>query len=139
MIPVGMMIDRLKEVSFIFDTYGTPGKLIENQEPFVWRNISKHKFLSDNFIYKYREFLFWDSISRYQNLSTYIMRRCETYLDWKTVFIYQNLPLWFIESNTDKIDWKNILEIQRAQNIPDSFMKKYYYKMDWDIRSKIIF
>lgn len=113
-----------------------------------WSDISKHFLLSEDFMYRYADYLDWELIfqhqiisdeflrnnlsklyrnrgvvSRYQHLSENMMRELDYLLDWSILSKYQTMSETFIEENREKVNWENIKEHQK---LSPEFKEKYF-------------
>ena len=77
-----------------------------------WFEISRHQYLTEDFIRKYQDELYWYYISTCQILSEDFIIEFKEKVYWKYIFIYQKLSEKFIIEHVteykDKVDWEYI-------------------------------
>lgn len=69
----------------------------------IWKHISEHQVLSEEFIRKYQNKLDWVYISAYQKLSEDFIREFQYKVFWLFIFQYQDLSEEFKKEFQDKI------------------------------------
>ena len=87
-----------------------------------WDQISRYKYLCENFIDKYTNKVDWFRISIYQKLSEDFINEHADKINWYYISKYQKLSEDFIEKHTDKVDWDFI---SRYQVITPEFADKH--------------
>jgi len=101
-----------------------------------WIAISRHQYLDDKFIEKYKEQLFLSIIIKYQKLSEETMENIilkERFIDFEEIFKYQKITEQLVENCENKIcgkrlsavnflTWNNIAQYQ---SLSVCFFKKY--------------
>lgn len=87
-------------------------KFLSDVTDFYWYLISKYRYLSEEFIEKYRDKLYWDWISIEQNLSESFIEKYKDKVDWICISEQQTLSEAFIEKYKDYVDWEYISKYQ---------------------------
>lgn len=98
-----------------------------------WIQISKYKYLCEDFIEKYADKVDWYYISMDQHLSENFIDKHTDKVDWNQISIYQNLSEDFIDKHTDKANW---YFISIYQKLSEDFIDKHTDKIDWYSISK---
>ena len=100
-----------------------------------WREVSKMKDLSEDFIKINKHHLFFPEICRnYPNLSLPTIHILRKYIDWENLIIYHEIiDLDFISEHNDLIPWDKI-----SKNRALTYDKIEHYKLflNWDILSE---
>jgi len=87
-----------------------------------WGKISIHRFLSEDFIERYKDKVDWDYISAYQKLSEEFIEKYENKVNWYRISRYQFLSEEFIERHGDRLDW---YYISYYQKLSEEFIYKH--------------
>lgn len=77
-----------------------------------WVRVSFRYCLSEDFIRKYKDYLYWDYVSQYQPMSEKFMKEHKNYLSFKYISSYQILSWDFMMEFKDKLDWEKISRYQ---------------------------
>ena len=89
----------------------------------IWKSISQHQKLNEQFILKYSQCLDWNLISRYQKLrKNFIVDK----ISWDSISAYQKLDELFIEKYKDFIIWNKL----NTYKYSEKFIEKYNEKLD---------
>ena len=98
-----------------------------------WDYISAYQKLSEDFIDKYIDKVNWSNISEYQKLSEDFINEHVDEVNWYCIPIYQKLSEVFIEKHADEIDWNCISEYQK---LSENFIDKHTDEVNWYYISK---
>jgi len=93
-----------------------------------WDEISKHKYLTEYFMWIYRDNVNWKNISIFQKLSEDFIRDVNYIIDWICISRYQILSEDFIREFQDRIYW---VFISLFQTLSDSFIIEFQNKVCW--------
>jgi len=75
-----------------------------------WRYICSHeKYLSEDFIRGFRDYVHWNAISRFQILSEDFIREFKDRVNWIYISRHQKLSEEFIREFKDRVNWDYIL------------------------------
>lgn len=96
--------------------------------PAEWVYVSCYKYLSEDFIREFRNFVNWDRIACHQILSEHIIEEFQDRFDWKLITMYQNLSDEFIIEHQDKIDFAALSQYKKMS---ESMIEKFSDKVDW--------
>lgn len=108
-----------------------------------WIKVSKHKYLSEDFIRKYKDKLHWHEIVTYQKLSNNFIIESIEKIKWDGILYsasrYQNLSedviMMFLSLNLDLLR-----EVTEYQNLSEEFIIRFKSQIDifdcWDNVSK---
>lgn len=92
-----------------------------------WEQISRYKYLCENFIEKYAGKVNWNFISTYQKLSEDFIDKHTDKIDWYSISKYQKLSEDFIDKHTDKV---GRYSISKYQVITPEFADKHNIKIN---------
>ena len=92
-----------------------------------WEQISKYKYLCENFIDKYANEVDWFRISKYQKLSEDFIEEHTDKIYWYLISMYQKLSEDFIDKYTNEVDWDYI---SRYQVITSKFAKSHNIRIN---------
>ena len=81
-----------------------------------WDKVSRHQYLSKDFIREFQNSLCWECISQYQKLSEDFIRRFRSRVNWKGITYYQEYSPDFIREFVEKLDL-NWLEKEKKVKI----------------------
>lgn len=102
--------------------------LIENIN---WNELSKHHYLSEDFMIHYQIYLSWPEILRHQKLSHEFLRNQlgKVYLHKELVSRYQTLSEAAMDEFADLLDWNLLSYFQRMS---EDFMEKHAHRLNWN-------
>jgi len=81
-----------------------------------WKKISQVKYLSYDFIKKYKDCVDWKTISKYQKLDEDFMREFQNYIDWDVISTHQKLSENFICEFKSFVNWNEVVYKTRFTN-----------------------
>lgn len=87
-----------------------------------WKKVSQYKYLSENFMRKYKHKIIWKDISCFQKLSESFMTEFRNMIDWDSASIYQSMSETFLKNNKKFINWN---ELSYIKHISDPYLSKY--------------
>jgi hypothetical protein len=73
-----------------------------------WYLISRHKYLSEEFIKKHSDKVYWENISAYQKLSEEFIEEFSDKLFWRLVDIQNKFSEKFVKKFINKLNMKYI-------------------------------
>ena len=94
-----------------------------------WRELSAHRYLSEDFIREFKDDVSWFQISIYQRLSEDFIREFADRVDWGSISKCQHLSEDFIREFQDKVKW---YWISRYQHLHENFIREFAGEVDWD-------
>ena len=94
-----------------------------------WEQISRYKYLCENFIEKYAGKVNWNFISTYQKLSEDFIQKYADKVGWNYISMCQHLSEDFIGKHADKVDWHYI---SMRQHLSEDFIGKHADEVDWN-------
>jgi len=123
----------------------------ESGEGLKWTDISRHKYLSEEFMEMYAPYLRWMSITVFQRLSESFMERNHKLIYWNVVACGPQLNEEFLEKHKNKLSWRAICTHQKLsedfirrnahlvdwyaitnnQNLSEDFLKEFHHKINW--------
>jgi hypothetical protein len=80
-------------------------KPIYEFDKYIWKRISQHQKLSEDFIREYQDKVDWGYISIHQTLSEEFIREFKDKVNWTLISKYQKLSEDFIREFQDKVYW----------------------------------
>lgn len=121
-------VDRTKVKKYIKIKTDDYSNLIENIN---WNELSKHHYLSEDFMFRYQIYLSWPEILRYQKLSHEFLRNQlgKVYLHKELVSRYQLLSEAAMDEFAELLDWNLI---SYFQIMSEDFMEKHAHRLNWN-------
>ena len=98
-----------------------------------WRELSAHRYLSEDFIREFKDDVSWYQISMYQRLSEDFIREFVDRVDWGTVSKCQHLSEAFIREFKDDVCWNWVLI---SQHLSEDFIREFADRGNWVFISK---
>ena len=98
-----------------------------------WRELSAHRYLSEDFIREFKDDVSWFQISIYQRLSEDFIREFADRVDWGCVSKCQHLSEDFIREFKDDVSWG---WVSISQHLSEDFIREFAYKVAWIFISK---
>lgn len=96
--------------------------------PAEWVYVSCYKYLSEDFIREFRNFVNWDRIACHQILSEHIIEEFQDRFNWKLITMYQDLSDEFIIGHQDKIDFAALSQYKKMS---EPMIERFSDKVDW--------
>lgn len=88
-----------------------------------WKEISKFKYLTEDFIREFQDKVNWLLVSKNQKLSESFIREFQDKVNWSIISSSQILSEDFIIEFKDKVNWDIIFVYQSLSN---EFIEKFY-------------
>ena len=88
--------------------------------------------LNEQFVDKYKDFLYWTQICDCVELSEQFMREHERYLDWNRVSVQQKMSEQFIEDYKNKLDWGGMASWYR-RNKTVEWIDRWKDYLNWHV------
>ena len=98
-----------------------------------WQALSRHEFLTEDFIRDFEDEVDWYCISRYQRLSEDFIREFQDRLEMFWIAQYQILSEDFIRDFKNKLDWSLI---SKCQHLSEDFIREFKDYVNWEYISQ---
>ena len=95
-----------------------------------WRELSAHRYLSEDFIREFKDDVSWFQISIYQRLSEDFIREFADRVDWGSISKCQHLSENLIREFKDRVDW---FLISKYQHLSKEFIEEFKDKLDMEL------
>ena len=95
-----------------------------------WRELSAHRYLSEDFIREFKDDVSWFQISIYQRLSEDFIREFADRVDWGSISKCQHLSEDFIREFKDRVNWYLISE---CQHLSKEFIEEFKGELNMDL------
>ena len=94
----------------------------------AWRELSSHRYLSEDFIREFKDDVSWFQISMYQRLSEDFIREFADRVDWGSISKCQHLSEDFIREFKDDVCWNWVLI---SQHLSEDFIREFADRGNW--------
>lgn len=119
----------------------------------MWTDISRYRYLSEDFIRHFKDKLDWLFISACQKLPEEFIREFQNKVYWMQISAFQELSEDFIREFRHKVNWdiiprehkvsENLIRefqneinwrgVSMFQELSEDFIREFRHKVDWDL------
>ena len=108
--------------------YKETGLRYESIWDIEWREVSRVKNLSEDFIEKFQDDISWETLTRNRDLTEDFISTYKINLDWNYISKYKTLSEDFIREYKDYVNWSRISSYQK---LSDKFIMNFKHSVKW--------